>query len=105
MRPDLVQAREIRLISSAALLPHRMMETTMQLKTTLLALAAGLTLAIPAAAMAQPFGYGYGYVRHDDGRWIEREREFRRAEAFRRMEWRREHAFRDYGYRGGYYGR
>ncbi len=79
----------------------------MNIKTGVLAAVAAVTLAVPAAALAQPYGYGYapGYVRYDDWRRIEREREFRRAEEFRRLEWRREHAFRDYGYRGGWYGR
>jgi len=74
----------------------------MNLKTGILAAAAALTLAIPAAAFAQPYGYGPAFVRHDDWRRVERERDFRRAEELRRFDWRRDH-FRDYGYRG--YGR
>jgi hypothetical protein len=82
-------------------------DETMTLKTGILAAATALTLIVPAAAMAQPYGPGYGYapgyVRYD-WRRIERERDFRRAEEFRRLEWQRAHAFRDYGYRGGWYG-
>jgi hypothetical protein len=72
-----------------------MLETTMQFKTGILAAAAALALAIPTAAMAQP----YGYDRQDDFRRIERQRDFRRAEAFRRLRWEREH-HRGYDVRG-----
>ena len=95
----------------------------MTLKTGILAAAAALTLAIPAAALAQP-GYGNGYNsnsynsgysnngyraapaygRYDDDRRFDREREFRREQQLRRLRWEREHAWRhDYGYYG--YGR
>lgn len=89
----------------------------MNLKTGILAAAAALTLAIPAAALAQPYhgsSYGYGdggryasrdyrgdYGRYDDRRF-DREREWRR-EHERRERWEREHRYYGYGY--DYYGR
>jgi hypothetical protein len=81
------------------------MERHMNIKTGILAAATALTLALPAAALAQPYygpapayGYAPGYARYDDWRRVEREREWRRAEAFRRVQWERDH----YGYRGYY---
>ena len=68
----------------------------MTIKTHILAAAAVLTLAAPAAALAQPV-YGapnYSHredVRRDDFRRVEREREFRRTEELRRLRWEREH--------------
>ena len=94
----------------------------MSIKTGILAAAAVLTLAVPAAALAQP-GYGYaptygqnngysqnygygqtngydrGDLRRDDWRRIAREREMRREMELRRLRWEREHAFRDGGFR------
>jgi hypothetical protein len=74
----------------------------MKIKTGLLAAAAALAVAVPAAAFAQPYygdnGYGrYESVRrdHDDWRRIERQREIRREE-WRRLQWEREHG--RYGY-------
>ena len=88
----------------------------MTIKTHVLAAAAVLTLAAPAAALAQPV-YGAAFnshredvhrveVRHDDFgrgdfRRLEREREFRRAEELRRLRWEREHA--RYSYDRPYY--
>jgi hypothetical protein len=75
----------------------------MTLKTGILAAAAALALAVPAAALAQPYydhggyrargydGYERGWVRHDDWRW--------RAPAPRYDGWRRDHWDHD---RGGY---
>jgi len=84
----------------------------MNIKTGILAAAAALTLAVPAAALAQPFyGHddGYGryeqrYDRYDRGDWrrAERERERIRREEWRRLQWEREHAYR-YGYVSPYY--
>jgi hypothetical protein len=84
----------------------------MTLKTGILAAAAALTLAVPAAALAQPgygSGYGYapsyGYDRSDyrnDWRRVERERQIRRMMEMRRLRWEREHAFRDGGFYGDY---
>lgn len=80
----------------------------MNIKTGILAAAAALTLAVPAAALAQPY-YGHDYGRYDsyrrdrdDWRRIERERELRREE-WRRLQWEREHAYRGYGYGYPYY--
>jgi hypothetical protein len=48
--------------------------------------------------------YGYSNEwRRDDWRRVEREREFRRAEEYRRWQWQRDH-YRPYG-GYGYYGR
>jgi hypothetical protein len=99
----------------------------MTIKTGILAAAAALTLALPAAALAQPSyghsnnygqnngysqnnGYGstydrgyagnsnYGYgYGRADYRRIEREREWRREQELRRIRWEREHSYR-YGY-------
>jgi hypothetical protein len=82
----------------------------MTLKTGILAAAAAFTLAVPAIASAQPyFGDGYAPYRYapayrdrDDWRRAEREREWRRAEAMRRLQWEREHAYRGYGYNWDY---
>jgi hypothetical protein len=79
----------------------------MNIKTGILAAAAALTLAVPAAALAQPYGYDNGYgryeVRHDRDDWrrVERQRELRREE-LRRLQWEREHAYR-LGYGNPYY--
>lgn len=74
----------------------------MTIKTGILAAAAALTLAVPAIASAQPFyGHDHGRVeRREDVRRFDRERDWRRAEEIRRLEWQRHH-----GYRYGYYGR
>jgi hypothetical protein len=81
----------------------------MLIKKTLLAAAAVMSLAVPAAALAQDFG-GYhdgwqGGARYDGGRYeqhrdfvwrqIEREREIRRDEWRARYEHR--HFWRPYG--------
>jgi hypothetical protein len=76
----------------------------MNIKTGILAAAAVLALAVPAAALAQPYdggGYhhGYGYApdwRRDDWRRVAWERDVRRAEEFRRIQWARDH-YRPYG--------
>ncbi len=82
----------------------------MTLKTGILAAAAALTLAVPAAALAQPYYGSHGYDRHEDFRRferhgdfgrIEREREFRRQE-WRRLRFEREHSYGYRGYYGGY---
>jgi hypothetical protein len=75
----------------------------MNIKTGILAAVAALTLAVPAAALAQPYygDYGrYDTYRHDRDDWrrIEREREWRREQELRRLRWEREHAYRGYGY-------
>jgi hypothetical protein len=79
----------------------------MNIKTGILA-AAALTLAVPAAALAQPsHGRADGYradtyrhddYRRDDFRRVERDRDVRRAEDFRRLQWEREHHRYGYGY-------
>ena len=87
----------------------------MNIKTGVLAAVAALSLAVPAAALAQPFhGPVRGYAvreefRRDDWRRFERQREFRRMEELRRLRWEREHAYRyghdyraDDGYRSDY---
>ena len=81
----------------------------MNIKIGILAAAAALALAVPAAAFAQPYYGDYGYGRHeefrrdrDDWRRAEREREVRR-EQWRRLQWEREHAYRGYGYVSPYY--
>ncbi len=70
----------------------------MNIKTGILAAAAALTLALPAAALAQPsYGHSQGYDRpvygasygHD--RRAERQREIRRQEELRRIRWERTH--------------
>jgi len=58
----------------------------MNLKTSILAAAVALTLAVPTAALAQPV-YGPGYVRQAEWRRFERERDWRRAEDLRRLRW------------------
>jgi hypothetical protein len=67
----------------------------MTIKTGILAAAAALTLAIPAAALAQPsHGYARGYDRPVYGASygrIERQREIRRQEELRRLRWERAH--------------
>ena len=95
----------------------------MTIKTRILAAAAILTLAAPAAALAQPFygapvnshrddvrrvevrhdDFGRGELGRGDFRRIEREREFRRAEELRRLRWEREHDRYSYGYDRPYY--
>jgi len=75
------------------------------IKIGALAAVTALTLALPAAALAQP-GYGSSYrverdFRRDEFRREERQREFRRAEEARRLRWEREHA--RYGYGSSYY--
>ena len=83
----------------------------MNIKTGILAAAAALTLAVPAAALAQPYyghddGYGRYENRYDRGDWrrAERERERIRREELRRLQWEREHAYRGgYGYVSPYY--
>jgi hypothetical protein len=82
----------------------------MNIKTGVLAAAAALALAVPAAALAQPVYGDYGYGRHvefrrdhDDWRRVARERELRREE-WRRLQWEREHAVRyGYGYAAPYH--
>jgi hypothetical protein len=75
----------------------------MNIKTGILAAVAAVTLAVPAAALAQPY-YGdpgrYDTYRHDRADWrrIEREREWRREQELRRLRWEREH-----GRYGSYY--
>jgi hypothetical protein len=81
----------------------------MNIKTGILAAAAALTLAVPAAALAQPYygdhGYGRYEYRHDRDDWrrAERQRERERREEWRRLRWEREHANRGYGYVSPYY--
>jgi hypothetical protein len=78
----------------------------MNLKIATLAAAAAVTLAVPAAALAQPYygggwnGYDRRYDDRGDWRRIEREREWRRQEDMRR--WRWEHRYSGYGYDSGY---
>jgi hypothetical protein len=79
----------------------------MNVKIGVLAAVAALTLAAPAAALAQPYYGDYGRYeayRHDRDDWrrIEREREWRREQE-RRLQWEREHAYRSYGYGNPYY--
>lgn len=83
----------------------------MTIKTGILAAAAALTLAIPAAALAQPsyghgqsygydrptYGQSYGYDRRDGYSRFDRQREIRRQQELRRLRWEREHSYR-YGY-------
>jgi hypothetical protein len=91
----------------------------MTIKTGILAAAAALTLALPAAALAQTSyghsnnygqnnsygstydrgyaGASYGYDRRDDYRRFDRQREWRREQELRRLRWEREHSYR-YGY-------
>ena len=75
----------------------------MNIKTGALAAVAALTLAVPAAALAQPYsGYDHGsaprYAARDDRRFDRFDRfdrrEFRRAEDWRRLQWERERAWR-----------
>jgi hypothetical protein len=80
----------------------------MTFKTGILAAAAAFTLAIPAIASAQPYygggaerSYSYAPAYRADWRRTEREREWRRAEELRRLQWEREHAYRGYGYNWG----
>jgi hypothetical protein len=72
----------------------------MTLRTGILAAAAALALAVPAAALAQPYS-DYGYVRHDEWRRFDRERDWRRAEELRHRHWPRDHD-RPYGFHGVY---
>lgn len=72
----------------------------MTIKTSVLAAAAVLSLAVPAAALAQPV-YGVAprfSARQDDGRRFERERAVLRWEDQRRFRWERDHDDR-YAYR------
>jgi hypothetical protein len=74
----------------------------MIIKIGVLAAAAALSLAIPAAAMAQPV-YGHGFavredIRRDDGRRFDRGLELRRLEDLRRLRWERDHDYR-FGHR------
>ena len=70
----------------------------MNIKIGVLAAAAALSLAIPAAALAQPV-YRHGVVvrediRRDDGRRFDRAQEVRRLEDLRRLRWERDHDHR-----------
>lgn len=84
----------------------------MNLKIGILAAAAALTLAIPAAALAQPvYGHGpYGAapayvrqdVRQDEWRRFDRERDWRRAEELRRLRWEESRFRHDHDFGRGY---
>jgi len=68
----------------------------MNIKTGVLAAVAALSLAVPAAALAQPVYGAPGFVareeiRRDEGRRFDRARDFRGREDLRRPRWDREH--------------
>lgn len=75
----------------------------MTIKSGILAAAAALSLAVPAAALAQPvYGPAHGLrvreeIRREDWRRFERDRDIRRLEDLRRLRWERQHDDR-FGY-------